>query len=97
VFEAIAACEYARSLAEFNTNNALSLRRLRAEGTVKIVKFDDAMLKAFFAMSKDVVAEIGSGDALSKKVYQSYMQFLGSITDWNDIAERAFLNSRALA
>ena len=35
VIEAAAACEYARSLAEFNANNALSLRKLREEGTVK--------------------------------------------------------------
>jgi hypothetical protein len=41
VIEAMAACEYARSLAEFNANNARSLRRLRDEGTVKILKFDD--------------------------------------------------------
>ena len=38
VIEAVAACEYARSLAEFNANNALSLRKLRDEGTVKILK-----------------------------------------------------------
>ena len=82
-------------LAEFNANNALSLRKLRDEGTVKILKFDDSLLKAFLAISKDVVAEIGSGDELSKKIYASYQQFRASIMDWSDIAERAFLNSRA--
>jgi TRAP-type mannitol/chloroaromatic compound transport system substrate-binding protein len=97
VFEAVAACEYARSSAEFNANNALSLRKLRDEGTVKIRKFDDTVLKAFLAISKDVVAEIGSDDGLSKKIYASYQQFRGSIMDWSDIAERAFLNSRRLA
>jgi TRAP-type mannitol/chloroaromatic compound transport system substrate-binding protein len=97
VFEAVAACEYARSLAEFNANNAVSLRKLRDEGAVKIRKFDDSLLKAFLAISKDVVAEIGSGDELSKKIYASYEQFRASIMDWSDIAERAFLNSRRLA
>ena len=97
VIEAVAACEYARSLAEFNANNALSLRKLRDEGTVKILKFDDALLKAFLEISKDVVAEIGSGDDLSKKIYASYQQFRASIMDWRDIADRAFLNSRRLA
>jgi TRAP-type mannitol/chloroaromatic compound transport system substrate-binding protein len=97
VFEAVAACEYARSSAEFNANNALSLRKLRDEGTVKIRKFDDTVLKAFLAISKDVVAEIGSGDELSRKIHASYQQFLASIMDWSDIAERAFLNSRGLA
>jgi TRAP-type mannitol/chloroaromatic compound transport system substrate-binding protein len=97
VIEAVAACEYARSLAEFNANNALWLRKLRDEGIVKILKFDDSLLKAFLAISRDVVAEAGSGDELSKKIYESYEQFRTSIMDWSDIAERAFLNSRRLA
>jgi TRAP-type mannitol/chloroaromatic compound transport system substrate-binding protein len=96
VIEAVAACEYARTLAEFNANNALSLHKLRDEGTVKILKFDDSLLRAFLAISKDVVAEIGSGDNLSKKIYASYQQFRTSIMDWSDIAERAYLNSRSL-
>jgi TRAP-type mannitol/chloroaromatic compound transport system substrate-binding protein len=97
VIEAMAAGEYARSLAEFNTNNALSLRKLRDEGTIKIQKFDDSLLKALLAISMDVVAEIGSGDELSKRIYASYQQFRPSMMDWSDIAERAFLNARALA
>ena len=97
IIEAMAAGEYARSLAEFNTNNALSLRKLRDEGAIKIQKFDDSLLKALLAISKDVVAEIGSGDELSKKIYASYQQFRASIMDWSDIAERAFLNARGLA
>jgi TRAP-type mannitol/chloroaromatic compound transport system substrate-binding protein len=43
-----------------------------------------------------VVAEIGAGDELSRKIYASYQQFRASIMDWSDIAERAFLNSRRL-
>ncbi len=94
--EAVAASEYARSLAEFNANNALSLRKLRDEGSVKILKFDESLLKAFLAISEDVVAEIGARDDLSKKIYTSYEQFRTSIMDWSDISERAFLNSRGL-
>jgi TRAP-type mannitol/chloroaromatic compound transport system substrate-binding protein len=71
LIEAAAAGEYAHSLAEFNANNALSLRKLRNEGTVKILKFDDALLKGFLAISKDVVAEAGSGDEISRKIYAS--------------------------
>jgi TRAP-type mannitol/chloroaromatic compound transport system substrate-binding protein len=97
IMEAMAACEYARSLAEFNANNALSLRKLRDEGAVKILKFDDSLLRAFLTVSKEVVAEIGSGDDLSRKIYASYEQFRASIMDWSDIAERGYLNSRALA
>jgi TRAP-type mannitol/chloroaromatic compound transport system substrate-binding protein len=97
LIEAVAACEFARSLAEFNANNALALRRLRDEGRVKILKFDDSLLKAFLRISKDVVAEVGSGDELSRKIYASYQQFRTSIMDWSDLAERAVLNARRLA
>jgi TRAP-type mannitol/chloroaromatic compound transport system substrate-binding protein len=96
VMEAVAASEYARSLAEFNANNALWLRKLREESSIRILKFDDSILKAFLALSKDVVAEAGSGDELSRKIYASYQQFRASIMGWSDIAERAFLNSRGL-
>src|SRR5262245_12245003 len=96
IFQTVAASEYARSVAEFNANNALSLRQLREEGIVKILKFDDSLLKTFLSISNDVVAQIGAGDDLSKKIYASYQQFRTSIMDWNDIAERAFLNSRRL-
>ena len=94
LIEAAAASEYAVSLAEFNTNNALALRQLRAEGSVKILKFDDAMLKAFAEISKDVVAEAGSGDELSKRIYTSYQQFRTLIREWSDIAEGAYLGIR---
>jgi TRAP-type mannitol/chloroaromatic compound transport system substrate-binding protein len=47
IIEAMAACEYARALAEFNANNARSLRQLRGEGTIKILKFDDSLLTTF--------------------------------------------------
>jgi len=97
IFEAVAACEYARTLAEFNANNAVALRKLRGEGTVKILKFDDSLLKAFLAVSNEVVAEIGARDELSRKIYASYQEFHASIVDWSDVAERAFLNSRRLA
>jgi TRAP-type mannitol/chloroaromatic compound transport system substrate-binding protein len=97
VIEDAAAAEYACALAEFNANNALGLRQLRDQGTVKILKFSDSVLKELYRISKDVVAEAGSGDGLSKKIYASYQQFLPAIIDWSDIAEGAVLSSRKLA
>jgi TRAP-type mannitol/chloroaromatic compound transport system substrate-binding protein len=97
VIEDATAAEYTRALAEFNANNALGLRKLRDEGTVKILKFDDSVLKELYRISKDVVAGAGSGDDLSRKIYASYQQFLPLIIDWSDIAEGAVLNSRRFA
>lgn len=64
---AVAAAEYVQSLAEFNTNNALALGKLRDEGGVKLLKFDDVTLKALREVSKDVIAEIGSGALAHRK------------------------------
>ena len=97
LIEAVAAGEYARSLAEFDTNNALSLRKLRDEGTIRIMKFDDSVMKALREISTEVVAAAGAGDDLSRKIYESYQRFRGSIIDWSDISERAYLNGRKLA
>jgi TRAP-type mannitol/chloroaromatic compound transport system substrate-binding protein len=94
LIETNATCEYTRSLAEFDANNALWLHTLRQEGSVKIQKFDDSVLKALREISREVVAEIGSGDETAKKIYSSYQQFRTLITDWSDISERAVLNSR---
>ena len=97
VIEDATAAEYARSLAEFNANNALALRRLRNEGTVKILKLDDMVLKELYRASKDVVAEAASGDELSKKIYASYREFFTLIIDWSDIADGAVVTSRRLS
>jgi TRAP-type mannitol/chloroaromatic compound transport system substrate-binding protein len=97
VIEDASAAEYARSLAEFNAKNALWLQKLRGDGAVKILKFDDSILKELYRVSRDVVAEAGSTDEHAKKVYASYQLFLPSIIDWSDIAEGSILGSRRLA
>lgn len=97
LIEAAAAGEYAVSLAEFNTNNALAIRKLRAEGAVQFRRFDDALLRKFADISKDVVAEAGSGSDLSRKIYRSYLEFRASVRDWTDLAEGAYLDIRAMA
>jgi TRAP-type mannitol/chloroaromatic compound transport system substrate-binding protein len=92
----MAACEYARSLGEFNTNNALALRKLRNEGAVQIRKFDDALLRRFLEIGREVVAEMGSHDTISGRIYQSYVTFQASIVEWSEVGERALMNARRL-
>jgi TRAP-type mannitol/chloroaromatic compound transport system substrate-binding protein len=94
LIETATASEYVHSLAEFNTNNALALRTLRDEGIIKVRRFDDSLLKEFWRISRDVTAEIGAGDDLSRKIYASYQQFRAAIVDWSDIGEHATLNAR---
>jgi TRAP-type mannitol/chloroaromatic compound transport system substrate-binding protein len=94
LIEAAAAAEYTVSLAEFNTNNATALHKLRSEGVVKIQKFDDALLRTLADISRDVVAGLGSDDELSRKIYASYQEFRAAIAGWMDSAEGAYLPVR---
>jgi TRAP-type mannitol/chloroaromatic compound transport system substrate-binding protein len=96
LIETVAASEYSASLAEYDVNNARALRKLRTEGTVRIRKFDDAMLMALAEISKDVVAEVGSSDEHAKRIYASYMDFRSAVRDWSDIAEGSYLGVRAM-
>jgi TRAP-type mannitol/chloroaromatic compound transport system substrate-binding protein len=94
LIEAAAAGEYAVSLAEFNTNNALALARLKADGAVQIRRFEDAILKRLAAISREVLEEAVAGDSMAAKVYRSHLDFRDAIRPWSDIAEGAYLGIR---
>jgi TRAP-type mannitol/chloroaromatic compound transport system substrate-binding protein len=93
LIEACAAAEYTQSLAEFNAQNARSLQQLRDEGRVKILQFNDSLLKAFRDVADDVVAQAAT-DGLYKRIATSYDRFRAAVQDWGDVSERPFLNSR---
>lgn len=97
LIETAAAGEYALSLAEFNTNNALALQKLRAEGIIKIRKFDDTIVERLAETSREVIAEMGSSGELSGRIYRSYVDFRALIREWSDIAEGSFLSIRRFA
>lgn len=94
LISAAAASEYTLSLAEFNSRNAIALRELRANGRVKIRRFDDETLRAFAKISQGVVARTGADDELSGRTYRSYMDFRTLIREWSDISEGTYLNLR---
>ncbi|HUG63462.1 MAG TPA: TRAP transporter substrate-binding protein [Methylomirabilota bacterium] len=83
--------EFAVSLAEFNANNALALRRLREDGVVRFRTFDEAMLRTFAEISRDVVAAAGSGDPLAAAIHRSFTDFRALVRDWTETAEGAYL------
>ena len=82
--------EYTYSLAEFNTNNAKFLQELSHDKNIEIRKFDDSLLQALGKASGEVMAEVGSKDPLTGRIYQSYIEFRSRCTPWSDIAERSY-------
>src|SRR5947207_6552161 len=81
LIEAAAQAEATRSLAEFNTENIKSLKLLRDDKRIKILRFNDELIKVFGKLSKEVLADAAAKDPLTRRVYESYMGFLGGIMD----------------
>ncbi|HKK04394.1 MAG TPA: TRAP transporter substrate-binding protein DctP [Gammaproteobacteria bacterium] len=94
----INACKVANLdvLSEYVALNNDALQTLIKDHHVTLREFPKDVLKKLHSLSDEVVAEIASKDATSKKVYTSFKKFLDRVVPWSDISERAYLNARAL-
>jgi len=81
--------------AEYNARNTGALDVLIKKHGVKLKRYNDQLLAAIAKVSEQVVAEVGSTDAATKKVYASFMAYRKQAIGWADIGERAFMNARA--
>jgi TRAP-type mannitol/chloroaromatic compound transport system substrate-binding protein len=97
LIEVAAGAELTRSLAEHNAENVKALKILRADSRIKIVRFNDNLIREFGRLSKEVIAEIGATDPLTRKVRDSYMSFLAGVMDWGELSETGYRDSRRLA
>jgi TRAP-type mannitol/chloroaromatic compound transport system substrate-binding protein len=97
LIEAATAAEVTRSLAQYNAENVKALKVLRADPRIKILRFNDELIKEFGRLSKEVIAETAAKDPLTRKVYDSYMAFLAGIMDWGELSETGYRNTRRLA
>jgi TRAP-type mannitol/chloroaromatic compound transport system substrate-binding protein len=97
LIEAAAQAEVTRSLAQFNAENVKALKRLRDDKRVKILRFNDELIKTFGKLSKEVLADTAAKDPLTRKVYDSYMAFLGGVMDWGELSETGYRDTRRLA
>ncbi|PIE44698.1 MAG: ABC transporter substrate-binding protein [Gammaproteobacteria bacterium] len=82
--------------AEYNARNGSALEELVNKHGVQLKKFPDEVLKQLRSISDEVVAEVAKKDAITQKVYDSYVNFRDKSAKYADIAERAYLNARAL-
>jgi TRAP-type mannitol/chloroaromatic compound transport system substrate-binding protein len=84
-----------RMLAEFTARNAEALETLVRDHKVEVRPFPDDVMRELRRLSEEVLAEAGGGDPMFRRVLESLRTFQKRMTPYFDIAERAFLNSRA--
>lgn len=97
IIDAITTAETTTMLAEFNAENAKWLKVLRDNKAVHMERFDNNLIKTFGRLSREVLADTAAKDALTRKVSDSYMAFLATIMDWEDVDERGYLDTRRIA
>jgi len=90
------ACRVANQdmLAEYTARNNTALATLVNKYKVNLKKLPDDVLKKLKTLSDEVVSDIAGKDAMSKKVFESFVQFRDQVKSWHDISERAYLNAR---
>lgn len=76
-------------LAEFEAKNNLYLKKIQQESSAQLLPFPDEVLRKLKEVSQEVVNEIITKDAASKKVYESYMAFKAEIQQWGRASELA--------
>ena len=81
-------------LSEFTARNNAALHQLRSEHHVELRSFPESVLKELRKTADKVVAELADRDAMAKKIFASFRDFREQVTGWDDISERAYLNTR---
>ena len=80
---------------EMIAGNNLALQTLLKKHNVKLKPFPDEVLKKLAKLSEKVMSKLTSSDDLSKKVYQSIVNFRNASIKRSEISEKKFLDSRS--
>ncbi len=81
-------------LAEFTARNPGALKQLVDDHGADLRRYPDDVVAQMRKVSAEVVADVAKQDALSKKVYDAYSNFLTSSRVFTDISELAYLKAR---
>ena len=97
VIQAAATALNCYAKAEFDAQNAKALETLVKTHGVQLRKFDDAILQTIGKISEQMLAEIGDGDDLIRRVYQGFLEFRKSAMKKGEVTQSAYLHARRLA
>tara|TARA_R110000868_G_scaffold2321_1_gene17152 strand:- start:13064 stop:14185 length:1122 start_codon:yes stop_codon:yes gene_type:complete len=81
-------------LAEFNYQNAVALDVLVDQHGVQLREFSDEIWTRIGEISEQVVAESGNSDAMTRRVYDSYLGARDLMRGWGRISELPYMAQR---
>lgn len=94
IMQEVTTAEYLRSLTEFNVKNAMALTELSDKHDVRPEPFSAPILASIAALADQAVEEIAAKDALTERVYRSFVAARGDAMRWAAIGEEAFTLAR---
>ena len=81
-------------LAEFQYQNALALDVLVNQHGVELRHFSNEIWDRIGTISEQVVADTGNSDAMTRRVYDSYLAARNSMRNWDRISEMPYMAQR---
>ena len=94
LIEMSSAAESFQSYAEFTHYNAVAMQTLEQDHGVRFLPFPDDIVDSFRRISAEVVREAGKADALSQRIYDSYIKEMARTGAWMGVAEQSIMNAR---
>jgi TRAP-type mannitol/chloroaromatic compound transport system substrate-binding protein len=77
--------------------NNRALEQLVNEHGVELRNFPEDVMRKLREISDEVVAEEAQKDAITKKVYDSFVAYRAQVEKWTAVAEQAYINGRSLS
>ncbi len=94
IVEIAASATNDQMLAEFMARNAFALTEIEQMDDVKILPFPDDVMTALEQASDEIIAEISARDEKFKTIYQSFLDYMNTVSKWTEISEFAMLANR---
>ncbi len=93
IVAAVCEAENARGLAEADWRNAEALADIEAKHGVRLRRFGDDILAAAGRAAREVLAEVGAGDPLARRIHDSYLAARRASLAWARVARHAVLDA----
>ena len=87
---------YNYTWSDYSANNGASLVELIQTHKVNLRRFSERTLVTLAKLSQEIIEEIGATNELSKRVYDSYINFRRKAIGWTQIGEEAVSLARSL-
>jgi len=85
------------SLGEYTHQNGVALKTLKDVHGITPKFFSDEIMSEIGRISEDVVADVGTENALAQKIYQSYKTSRDNSAKWTEMSDGRFIRAREKA